>query len=234
MGAAAAAGGVDLVGLALHVNPLLLSLEVATFSTVIAGAAALGVIALTQGRRGARMLDAALTAPLVLPPTVLGYYLLTVLGVRSALGSAFESVFGSSIVFTRTGAVIAAAVTAFPLVLQSARAAVDAVEPRLLDAARTLGATRFSALRRVAFPLASRGLIAGLLLGFARAVGDFGVTLMVAGNIPGETRTASLALYDAILAGREAEAASLAVTLTVFAIVLIAGVQWLTRKRHAH
>lgn len=215
-------------------NPLLLSLEVATFSTVIAGAAALGVIALTQGRRGSRMLDAVLTAPLVLPPTVLGYYLLTVLGVRSALGSAFESVTGSSIVFTRTGAVIAAAVTAFPLVLQSARAAVDAVDPRLLDAARTLGATRLSALRRVAFPLASRGLVAGLLLGFARAVGDFGVTLMVAGNIPGETRTASLALYDAMSAGHDDEARSLAITLTVFAIVLIAGVQWLTRRRHVH
>lgn len=214
-------------------SPLLLSLEVATCSTLVAGVAALGLIALTHGRRVARVLDAVLTAPLVLPPTVLGYYLLTALGVRSALGAALESVTGSSIVFTRTGAVIAAAVTAFPLVLQSARAAVDAVDPRLLDAARTLGATRFAALRRVAFPLASRGLVAGLLLGFARSIGDFGVTLMVAGNIPGETQTASLALYDALAAGRDDDARALAVTLTVFAVVLIAAVQWLTRRVHA-
>lgn len=214
-------------------NPLLLSLEVATFSTLLAGVSALGVIALTHGRRVARLLDAVLTAPLVLPPTVLGYYLLTALGVRSALGTAFESLTGTSMVFTRTGAVIAAAVTAFPLVLQSARAAVESVDPRLLDAARTLGATRFSALRRVAFPLASRGLVAGLLLGFARAVGDFGVTLMVAGNIPGETQTASLALYDALAAGRDDDARVLALTLTVFAVVLIAGVQWLTRRAHS-
>lgn len=217
----------------MPVDALLLSLEVALFASLLAGSLALGVIALTHKRKGATLVDAVLTAPLVLPPTVLGYYLLTLLGRRSPLGIAFESITGTSFVFTRTGAVIAASVTAFPLILQTARAAIDAVDATLLDAARTLGATRLQALKRVAFPLASRGLAAGLLLGFARAIGDFGVTLMVAGNIPGETQTASLALYDAMSAGRDDEAFRLALVLTGLAVVLIAGVQWLGRRHHA-
>jgi molybdate transport system permease protein len=218
---------------AVLMQPLVLSLEIAVLATLFAGVGALGLIALTQGRRIAAIVDAVLTAPLVLPPTVLGYYLLTVLGRRSALGGAWEALTGSSFVFTRTGAVIAATITALPLVLQSARAAIDAVDPTLLDAARTLGATRLGALRRVALPLASRGVAAGLLLGFARACGDFGVTLMIAGNIPGETQTAALALYDAVLAGRDADARFLAIALTVLAVTLIASVQWLGRRPHA-
>lgn len=213
--------------------PLALSLQIAVLATLLAGSAALGLIALTHGRRIAGLVDAVLTAPLVLPPTVLGYYLLTLLGRRSMLGGAWETLTGGSFVFTRTGAVIAATVTALPLVLQSARAAIDAVDPVLLDAARTLGVTRLGALRRVALPLASRGVVAGLLLGFARACGDFGVTLMIAGNIPGETQTAALALYDAVLAGRTNDAFLLAVVLTVIAVVLISLVQWLGRRPHA-
>lgn len=214
-------------------EPLFLSVEIAVVASTLAGLASLGLIALTHGRPAASLIDAVLTAPLVLPPTVLGYYLLTALGRRSVLGVAWESLTGSSFVFTRTGAVLAATVTALPLVLQSARAAIEAVDPLLLDAARTLGASRFAALRRVAFPLASRGVAAGLLLGFARACGDFGVTLMVAGNIPGETQTAALALYDAVLAGRDADARGLAVALTLMAVALIALVQWLGGRPHA-
>ena len=214
-------------------EPLALSLQIAVVATALAGSLALALIAITHGRRSAAIFDAVLTAPLVLPPTVLGYYLLTLLGRRSALGVFWESLTGTSFVFTRTGAVIAATITALPLVLQSARAAIDAVDPTLLDAARTLGATRISALRRVALPLASRGVAAGLLLGFARACGDFGVTLMIAGNIPGETQTASLALYDAVLAGRDADARVLAISLTLIAVVLIGAVQWLGRRPHA-
>jgi molybdate transport system permease protein len=213
-------------------QPLALTLQVAIAATLLAGVGALSIITWTQGRRVASLVDAVLTAPLVLPPTVLGYYLLTALGRRSVLGQAFESLTGSSFVFTRTGAIVAAAVTAFPLVLQSARAAIDAIDGTLLDAARTLGATRVGALRRVAFPLASRGIASGLLLGFARACGDFGVTLMLAGNIPGETQTASLALYDALLAGREDDARVLALALTAMAVGAIVLVQWLGRRPH--
>jgi molybdate transport system permease protein len=109
---------------------------------------------------------------------------------------------------------------------------MDAVNPTLLEAARTLGASRWQAAWRVAVPLASRGIAAGLLLGFARACGDFGVTLMLAGNIPGETRTASLALYDAVLAGRDDDAQMLALSLTAVAVVAIGLVQWLGRRAH--
>ncbi len=213
--------------------PFLLTLQVAVVATLLAGVSALLVIAATHGKRGVGLVDAVLTAPLVLPPTVLGYYLLTALGRHSALGKAFEAVTGGSFVFSRTGAVVAATITAFPLVLQSARAAIEAVDPTLLDAARTLGATRLAALRRIAFPLASRGLAAGVLLGFARACGDFGVTLMLAGNIPGETQTASLALYDAMLAGRDDDARTLAISLTLLAVSAIVLVQWLGRRAHA-
>ena len=214
-------------------EPLALSLQIAVVASLLAGGGALCLIAATHGKRIASVVDAVLTAPLVLPPTVLGYYLLTVLGRRSVLGVAWESITGSSFVFTRTGALIAATITALPLVLQSARAAIEAVDPVLLDAARTLGATRVGALSRVALPLASRGVAAGMLLGFARACGDFGVTLMIAGNIPGETQTASLALYDAVLAGRESDARFLAVALSLIAVVAIATVQWLGRRPHA-
>lgn len=214
-------------------EPLFLSLEIAVVDTALAGLGSLALIVLTQGRPVASLVDAVLTAPLVLPPTVLGYYLLTALGRRSALGMGWEALTGNSFVFTRTGAVIAATVTALPLVLQSARAAIEAVDPLLLDVARTLGASRFAALRRVALPLASRGLAAGLLLGFARACGDFGVTLMLAGNIPGETQTAALALYDAVLAGRDADARALAIALTLMAVSLISLVRWLGGRPHA-
>ncbi|HEY1089430.1 MAG TPA: molybdate ABC transporter permease subunit [Archangium sp.] len=214
-------------------SPLALSLQIAVIASALAGALALGFVMLTHGRRSASLFDAFLTAPLVLPPTVLGYYLLTILGRRSGLGHAWEALTGNSLVFTRTGAIVAATITALPLVLQSARAAIDAVDPALLEAARTLGATRLQVLRRVALPLASRGIAAGLLLGFARACGDFGVTLMIAGNIPGETQTAALALYDAVLANRDADAQALAISLTVIAVVLIASVQWLGRRAHA-
>jgi molybdate transport system permease protein len=214
-------------------DALALTLQIALTASLLAALGALAVVLLTQGRRFSSALDAVLTAPLVLPPTVLGYYLLLALGARSALGSVFERVTGGPLVFTRAGAVVAAMVTAFPLILQGVRSAMDAVDPLLLDAARTLGASRTAALLRVGLPLASRGVAAGLLLGFARACGDFGVTLMVAGNIPGETRTAALELYDAVLAGRDADARALALALTVFAVVAIGLMQWLGRRPHA-
>ncbi len=213
--------------------PLVLTFQIAVVATLLAGLSAAALIGLTQGTRRAPIVDAIVTAPLVLPPTVLGYYLLTLLGRKSVLGSGWEALTGNTIVFTRTGAIVAATITALPLVLQSARAALNAVDPTLLDAARTLGATRLGSLWRVALPLGSRGIAAGLVLGFARACGDFGMTLMLAGNIPGETQTAALALYDAVLAGRENDARAFAFALTGLAIALIVSVQWLGSRPHA-
>jgi molybdate transport system permease protein len=201
-------------------SPLLLSFQVAIAATLIAAILGVALAAwLANGRfPGRDLVDVILTAPMVLPPTVLGYYLLVALGRRSLLGAAFEAVTGSSIVFTRTGAVVAAAVGAIPLVVKSSRAALEGVDPILIHAARTLGATPLRAFLTVQLPLARRGIAASLMLAFARALGDFGVTLMIAGDIPGETQTASLAIYDAIQAHRDAEALGMVAVLTACAM----------------
>lgn len=215
-------------------DPLLLSLQVAVLATLVALAFGLAIATFLARVRfpGREWLDALVTAPMVLPPTVLGYYVLVGLGRRSAIGQAFESLTGSSIVFTKSGAVIAAAIGALPLVVKSSRAALEGVDTRVVWAARTLGAGPLRAFFTVELPLAIRGIVAGTTLGFARALGDFGVTLMVAGDIPGETQTASLAIYDAIQARREDEALGMIAVLTVLAIVPLYLVNRLTAGSH--
>jgi molybdate transport system permease protein len=206
---------------------------VAGIGVALSAVAGIAVAAALASRwRGRDVVDTMVTLPMVLPPTVLGYYLLTVLGRSSPAGAAFESLTGTSIVFTRTGAVLAAAIGAFPLIVKSARAALESVDGAVLAAARTLGAGPARAFFTVRLPLAKRGVAAGLMLGFARALGDFGVTMMIAGNIPGETQTASLAIYDAVLAGREADAIGMIATLSAIAIGALYGANKLA-NRHA-
>jgi molybdate transport system permease protein len=215
-------------------DPLYLSLRVALVATAAAtvlGVLVAGFLAKTRFV-GKEWVDALITAPMVLPPTVLGYYLLVAVGRRSAIGQAFESLTGSSIVFTKTGATIAAMVGAFPLIVKSSRAALESVDPTLVKAARTLGAGPLRAFVSVELPLAVRGIVAGMTLGFARALGDFGVTLMVAGDIPGETQTASLAIYDAIQAQRENEALGMIFVLTLLGVIPLYIVNKLTGARH--
>jgi len=216
----------------IDLEPLGLSVAVASAATALAGSCGIGLGGLLALKRfrGRELLDALVTAPMVLPPTVLGYYLLVLLGRKSALGHAFEYAFGSPIVFTRAGAVIAAALGAFPLITKSARSALESVDFRLIGAARSLGASRLRAFATVSLPLARRGILAGVMLGFARALGDFGVTLMVAGNIPGYTRTASLAIYDAVLAGRNEDAMWLSFIMVLFAVSVLAAAGALTAR----
>ncbi len=214
--------------------PLALSFEVAIAATALA--AVMGVLlgALLASRRfpARDLFDALFTLPMVLPPTVLGYYVLVSIGRSSALGRAFERVTGSSIVFTVFGAIVAATVGSLPLVIKSARAALESVDPALVAAARTLGASPLRAFFTVKLPLASSGILAGLMLGFARALGDFGVTLMVAGDIPGETQTASLAIYDAIQSNQDARAAGMIAVLTALGAAVLYAVNRLTRLRN--
>lgn len=214
--------------------PLVLSFAIAALATLVAAIAGVALAALLASRRfpGRDLLDVLLTAPLVLPPTVLGYYLLVAIGRRSAIGATFEAATGTSIVFTRTGAVVAATVGALPIVVKSARAALEGIDPTLVRAARTLGAGPARAFFTIELPLAARGVVAALMLAFARSLGDFGVTLMVAGDIPGETQTASLAIYDAIQSQRDAEAAGLALVLGAVAIAILYAVNKLTVARH--
>ncbi len=215
-------------------DPLLLSFQVAAVATAVAAVLGIALATLLAARRfpGRDLIDVIVTTPMILPPTVLGYYVLVVLGRRSAIGQAFEALTGSSIVFTRTGAIVAAAIGSLPLIVKGARAALQGVDPTLIRAAYTLGAGRLRAYFAVHLPLAAPGILAGVMLGFARALGDFGVTLMVAGDIPGETQTASLAIYDAIQANRQDEAAGMIAVLSAFAIAILYAVNKLVRSPH--
>lgn len=217
----------------MDLAPLFLSLKVATVGTAIAAVVgvAFAVLLATKRFPGRDLLDVVITAPMVLPPTVLGYYVLVMLGRRSAIGQAYEALTGETIVFTQTGAVVAATIGAFPLVVKSARAALESVDHTLVMAARTLGAGPARALFSVHLPLAARGMIAGMMLAFAKALGDFGVTLMVAGDIPGETQTASLWIYDSLQARRDQEAAAMVLLLSAVAIALLYAVNKLGRGR---
>lgn len=216
----------------MQLGPLLLSFQIAVVATFFAALLGVGVAAVLANFRfpGRDLVDVLFTAPIVMPPTVLGYYVLVALGRRSFLGHAYEALTGGSIVFTKTGAVVAAVIGALPLVVKSVRAALEETDPTLVLAARTLGATPLRAFFTVQLPLATRGIAAALMLAFARALGDFGVTLMVAGDIPGETQTAALAIYDAIQAHREADATAMVVVLTAAVVVLLYAVGKLTAK----
>jgi molybdate transport system permease protein len=212
-------------------TPLLLSFRVAAIATVLAlvvGVAIAALLAVVRPR-GRELIDALVAAPMVLPPTVLGYYVLVALGRDSALGRAFESATGEPIVFTPTGAVLAASIGALPLIMKSARAAMEEVDPRLVGAARSLGAGPLRAFLTITLPLSRTGISAGVALGFARALGDFGVTLMVAGSIPGVTRTAALAIYDLVQANRDEEAFGMALVMTSLSVAVLYAVNRATR-----
>jgi molybdate transport system permease protein len=218
-------------------KPLLLSLEIATIAMLVSLVIGTALALLLSWRRlpARDLFDAVVSAPLVLPPTVLGYYLLVMLAPHSAIGRAWESVFGSPIVFTFTGAVIAATVGSLPLVVRSVRVGLDAVDPQLVAAARTLGATPSRVLFTIVLPLAAPGLIAGAMLGFARALGDYGMTQMVAGtHIDGlgvdKTSTASIYVYDQLLANRDDDARGMAIVMTVVGIAILVVANRLTRR----
>ncbi len=203
--------------------PLLLTLKVSTLATALATIPAVALARLARVREfpGRDLTDAILTLPMVLPPTVLGYYIIVLLGRRGVFGSYLWDTFGISIMFTWEGAVIAAAVVAFPLVYRSARAAFEGVDENLENAARTLGASETVIFFRVSMPLAMRGLVAGIMLALARAMGEFGATLMVAGNLPGKTQTLSLAVYSATQAGNDTLANELVLLISAVCVALL-------------
>lgn len=203
--------------------PLLLTLKVAGWATVLATLAGV-LIAYALARLrfpGREVLDAMMTLPMVMPPTVLGYYLLVLLGRRGPIGGWLESNFGITLVFTWQGAVIAAAIVALPLVYKAARAAFENVEGQFEQAARVLGKSEISVFLQVTLPLAWRGILAGAMLAFARAMGEFGATLMVAGSLPGRTQTLSIAVYEAVQAGKDDVANFLVIVTSVVCIAIL-------------
>jgi molybdate transport system permease protein len=207
--------------------PLALTLKVAGWATALNLVLGVGIGWLMAHRRfpGRDLVDAALTLPMVMPPTVLGYYLLVVIGSQGLIGAWLLQNFGVRLIFTWQAAVIAATIVAFPLVFKAARAAFETVDPQLESAARTLGVGEWAVFFRVSLPLAWRGILAGLLLSFARALGEFGATLMVAGSIVGKTQTLSIAVYEAVQAGQDDTANFLVglTSITCIAVLLAAG-----------
>src|SRR5450755_805301 len=212
-----------IVPMAIDWFPLWLSLRVAALSTALALVIGLWLawVLANVKFRGKEVLDAAVTLPLVLPPTVLGYYLLVFLGHHSPLGQLYEWLFGQPLVFTWQAAVVAALFHSAPLLIKSARAALESVDHSYERAARTLGASELRLFWRVTLPLAGRSILAAAALAFARSLGDFGVTLMIAGNIPGRTQTVALAIYDAVEANNGKTARVLVLIISVVALIVL-------------
>ena len=216
--------------------PLWLSLRIASLSTIVTLVAGTGFALLLAWRRlpARNVIDALVSAPLVLPPTVLGYYLLVVLGRDSALGRAWESVFHTPIVFTFTGAVIAASVGSLPLVVRSIRLGIESVDPTLIAAARTLGARPSRVIATVVLPLAAPGIVAGAMLGFARALGDYGATQMLAGARIDGTPTASIFVMDQLLANREDQVFAMSLATTLVGVAMLYFANRVMQRLHPH
>ncbi|MCD7983909.1 MAG: molybdate ABC transporter permease subunit [Desulfovibrio sp.] len=213
-------------------SPLELSLRVAGLATLISFVAATLMAWLLARKRGPlpALLDAVCTLPLVLPPTVLGYYLILLVGRRGLLGQWLADV-GINLIFSWQGAVVAATVVVFPLIYKSARAALEQVDPHLENAARTLGSSEWRVFVSVSLPLAWKGIFAGLMLAFARGMGEFGATLMIAGNIPGKTQTLALAIYDAFQAGNDAQAVWLVLITSAVCVSLLMAAELLLKLK---
>lgn len=209
----------------LDLYPLYLSLKVAVISTAISFV--IGITLAWMLARlsfiGKNLLAALVMLPMVLPPTVVGYYLLVVIGKQGLVGRVLEDSFGISLVFTLEAAIIASTVVSVPLLVRAAQAAFEGVDRNLENAARTLGRSELSVFLSITIPLAWRGILVGTALAFARALGEFGATLMVAGNIPGQTQTMPVAIYDAVQAGNTALANILVgvITVVAFAVLII-------------
>jgi len=204
-------------------SPLVLSLWVSVLATsIIAVFGTLIAYVLARKRFfGRTMLDAFTTLPMILPPTVTGYYLIILLGKNGIIGNYIYNVTGWSIMFTWQAAVIAATVVAIPIMIKSAKAAIESVDLEYEKAAFTLGKSEIETFFLVTMPLAKKGLIAGLVLSFARALGEFGATIMIAGNIPGKTSTMPLAIYRAFQSGDDQLATTLVIVLTIVSITVI-------------
>ncbi|NLM21413.1 MAG: molybdate ABC transporter permease subunit [Peptococcaceae bacterium] len=209
-------------------TPIILSLKVAitaVFFVVLSGIPLAGLMA-RRDFPGKDVLEALFTLPLVLPPSVVGFILLWLFGKNGPLGQFLAHTFNVSVVFHLSGAVIAAAVVSFPLMYQSVKAAVESVDRTLENAARTLGSGEIRVFFTITLPLAWPGIVSGFILSFARSLGEFGATLMIAGNIPGKTQTMPIAIYMASESGDDRTAVALVLIMTIFSFLVVF---WLNR-----
>ncbi len=185
----------------MDLSPLWITFKISLVATAIVFVTGLLLAwGITNLKKGKAVIDAVLSLPLVLPPTVMGFLILISVGTNSFIGK-FLDTFGMKLVFTWQGAAVAAAVVSFPVMYRGIRGALEQVDPTVIQAGRTLGLSEFKIMRKVMFPMATPGILASVVLSFARCLGEFGATLMVAGNIPGKTRTMSVAVYTAMQGG---------------------------------
>jgi molybdate transport system permease protein len=211
---------------------IFLSLRLATLTTLtllVVGLPLAGWLALSQ-RPGRWVVDALVALPLVLPPTVLGFYVLVALGPRSPVGRAYEALTGSTIVFSFQGLFVASVLYSLPFAVQPFAAAFAAVDRNLIETAWCLGASRFRTFTRIVIPLARPGIVAGMVLSFAHTIGEFGVVLMVGGNLPSSTRTVSISIYDDVQAFNYARAGRTAALLFLFSFAVLAITYRLQRR----
>ncbi|MCL6601658.1 MAG: molybdate ABC transporter permease subunit [Paenibacillus sp.] len=211
-------------------SPVWLSVKISVITSIIVFVLATAAAKVMANRkfRGRSLVETVLMLPLVLPPTVVGFILLVILGRRSWIGRLYEQLTEQTILFTWVAAVIASVVVAFPLVYRTVKTGFEGIERDLEDAARAQGASEFQVLRYVSFPLASRSLAAGYVLGFARGLGEFGATIMVAGNIPGRTQTVPTAIYVAVDGGN-----MLLAWMWVCSIIVISAVMLMMVNRNS-
>lgn len=215
-------------------NALLISLKISGVATSVSFIFALLAAWLLSRRKGPMpaLLDAVCMLPLALPPTVLGYYLILLVGKRGLLGPLLADL-GIRFIFSWHGAVLAAALVVFPLIYKSSRAALEQVDSQIEDAARSLGASEWRIFVSISIPMASKGILAGVMLAFARGMGEFGATLMVAGNIPGKTQTLALAIYSAFQSGNDGLALMLVILASLICIIVLGVSEYLLKRDSA-
>ena len=216
-------------------EPIILSVKVALIATVIAFFLGVFFAYLLTKRKvpGKNIWETILILPMILPPSIVGYLLLKVFGKRGPIGAFLLDTFGVQVVFTWVACVIAASVVALPLMYQNAKGAFQSVDHSYELAAKTLGSSPFKVFRTVTFPLSGPGIVSGIVLTFARALGEFGATLMLAGNIPGKTQTRPTAIYYAVVVGKDEKASALVAIMVVFSFALVFGLNmWLKKKNH--
>ena len=215
----------------MECSPLIITMEIALTATVITFFCGIMLAyAVVRMKRGQGLMDAIITLPMVLPPTVVGFFLLLLFGKRSTIGK-FLTQFDISLVFTWKAAVIAAVVVSLPLMYRTARGAFEQLDRNIIYAARTLGVSEWRIFWHILLPNARHGILAGLVLAFTRALGEFGATIMFAGNIPGHTQTMSTAIYAAVQANDYDLAGKWAVSLVAFSLIFVLAMNfWLSQR----
>jgi molybdate transport system permease protein len=225
-------GGVIMDGArVMDISPVLISLRTASaaiVATFFTGLMAAALVARTRRRGWKMILDGILTLPLVLPPTVAGFFLLYIFGVRGPVGKFFLDFFGLRIAFSWAATVLASTAISFPLMYRSARGALEQVDPNLIYAARTLGMSEWAIFWKVSLPTAIPGIASGAVLAFARGLGEFGATAMIAGNIAGKTRTLPLAIYSAVASGDMDEAYDYVLVILLVSFIVVAVMNYFT------